>query len=76
MSKPNNTYIKVLNRIQGYLNKYPDFSLKIKKGLKITENRILIYIDLDYTSNLDNRKSIKAYINLFKGNIISQATKK
>jgi len=70
MSKPNKTHFAALDRIWGYLLRYPDLGLFFRFN---QETLALVgYCDADWANCLMNRKSTTGYCFFFgRGNIIS-----
>ena len=72
MINPDKIHWKALERIWKYLNKYPNLGLFYNCNDDIF---VKIYTDSDWASNLDDRKSTKAYISFIGNNPINWKTK-
>ena len=70
MSNPNKLHFKALDRVQKYLNKYPDLGLYYNCN---NNNNILKgYCDSDWGGDINTRRSTSGFIFFYNNNLISQ----
>lgn len=63
---------QAMKRVLRYLNGTKSFGLLFQRG---TDLSIFTYSDIDWVSNIDDRKSVAAYCVFFGNNLVSWSSK-